>query len=257
MRKPYICFCGDEERSIELINRCKGRIRAVFITNKNSKRVFNNPSRYPALICLIFRKNACANDEIYKKIYSYCSFSRCPLHVIGSRRNYDTISRIAPDTLIQRSSEKLMLIKIQEICKYAEENPGNEFNTLKARFETVAILSDKASSLALYEHKISKSMVKPRIITASSSCSDKEYELIKKEQLSEIIADKPLNTNSIKLFEKASKEEIPAILIDRKERYGRKIAIHYLNSKNESEKITELLTEYSKKHSKLMYIRNK
>ncbi len=257
MKKPYICFCGDEDKCRELMNVCKEKIRAVFITERNYIRLLDRPLRHPALICLIFRKDSRANDELYRKIYSYCAFSRCPLHVIGSRRNFETIERLTQGTFFQRSSIKLMLMKINEICDYAARNRKSEFSALKSRFETVVVISDKTSTLSLCESKASDSPVKPRVIIASADCSDKEYELIQKEEISEIITDKPLNSNSLKLFEKVSKAEAPAIILDRNESYGRKISVQHLSSKDDSEQITELLTEYSKKHSKLMYIRNK
>lgn len=255
MRKPFICFCGDEEKCLEVMNSCKDKIKAVIITRKNCSRLLDTPRRHPSLICLIFKKDAHANDELYRKIYAYSALSRCPLHVIGSRRNLETISKIASRAVVQRSNLNLMLEKIQEICDYAAENPNNELNMLKARFETVVVLSDKAYTLSLCESKVSKSLVKPRVITASSLCKDKEYELIQKEQLSGIVTDKPLSTNSLELFKRVSKTEAPAILLDRNEKYGRKVAIRHISSKDESDKITELIDEYSQKRSKLIFIR--
>ena len=128
---------------------------------------------------------------------------------------------------------------------------------MKARFSTVAIISDSALMSSLCESKLAGSSVKPRIIVSSSRCNNKEFSYLEQEKISGIITDKPLNTNSFSLTEKAAKEQVPVIMIDRKETYGKKLKVVHIDSKSESDLIASTIDDYEKRKSKLMFIRNK
>lgn len=257
MKKPYICFCGDKDKCREISEACKGRMKSVFITDKNADRLLVSPESHPVLICLIFSPKVYANDSLFEKIYTYSASTRCPLHIDGSRRNLDTVMRHADGANIQRSGKELMIKTINELYEFASNNPDSEFELLKARFENVAIISGSASSLAFCENKASASEIKPRVIAVSANCEDCELELLKNVPLSQIITDSPLNENSLELFSRVSKSEAPTVLLDCKESYGRKIKTHHVDGKTESNKITELLNEYSRRKSKMLYLKSK
>ena len=257
MKRPYIYLCGDRDKCRSIVSCFKGRIKAVFAAEKNSKRLLDTPKAHPALICIIFGDGMYANTSFFKKIYEYSARSRCPVHIAGSRRNIETAVKLAQGAYIQRSSIRLIHSTIEKLCEYAASDSNGDLMLLKSRFQTAAVISDNAPTLALYEGKISQSPVKPRIITASEKCEGKEFELLKAENLSEIITDCPPDNNALALFNAAAEKEAPAILLNRRERYGRRYKIHYLDSRTENGRAAQLLTEYSRRRSKLLYLRNK
>ncbi len=257
MAKPCIYFCGDKEKCRDVMKKCGKSVRAAFISKGNSDRLLISPSRHPSLICIIFSSGIHADEELFRKVYSYCSSSRCPLHVIGSRRNLQTVCKFVPETLIQRTDSRLILKSIKELSDYISGNPDAELAAMKSRFSTVAVISDNAPLISLCENKLSASSTKPRIIVSSSRCTDKEFSYLEQEKLSGIITDKPLNSNAFSLSEKLAKEQIPVAILDRKENYGKKVKVVHINSKSESNAITRIIDDYEKRKSKLLYIRNK
>lgn len=257
MPKPCIYFCGDKEICRDVMKNCGKSVRAAFISRGNSDRLLVTPSRHPSLICIIFSSGIHADEELFRKVYSYCSSSRCPLHVIGSRRNLQTVCRFVPEALIQRTDGSLILQSIKELADYISEDPDAELAAMKSRFSTVAVISDSAPMISLCENKLSVSSAKPRIIVSSSRCTDKEFSHLNQEKLSGIITDKPLNSNSYSLCERSAKEQIPVAMLDRKENYGKKVNVVHIDSKAESDAIARIIDDYKKRKSKLLYIRNK
>ncbi len=257
MKKPYIYFCGSKEKCDNIAESCKGKIKSAFITPKNAERLLNSSESYPALICLIFSDDIFANNDLLKKVYEYAVCTKCPIHVDGSRHNVDTVLKYTAGGNVQRSSEKLMLKTIDELCELYADNPDSEFLLLKARFQSVAVISDDATVIALCEDRISDSQILPRIIISSERCTDKEVENLKNTRLSGIISDKPLNDNSLELFLSAIENESPAILLDCDNIYSRRLKINYLDSETESGKITELIDKSSYQKSKMLFLKNK
>lgn len=257
MAKPCIYFCGDKEKCRDIMKYCGKSVRVAFISKGNSDRLLITPSRHPSLICIIFSVGNHADEELFRKVYRYCSSSRCPLHVIGSRRNLQTVCRFVPEALIQRTDNRLIIQTIKELADYISENPDAELAAMKSRFSTVAVISDSAPLISLCENKLSASSAKPRIIVSSSHCTDKEFSYLNQEKLSGIITDKPLNSNSFSLSEKLAKAQIPVALLDRKENYGKKVKIIHIDCKNESDAIARIIDDYEKRKAKLLYIRNK
>ena len=257
MARPCVYFCGDKEKCREIMKNCGKTIRIVFVSRGNADRLLVSPSRHPSLICIVFPSGIHADDELFKKVYSYCKSSRCPLHIIGSRRNLQTVSKFVPEYLIQRSESGLLLRAVEDLSEYISHNPDAELAAMKARFSTVAVISDSAPLISLCENKLAASSAKPRIIVSSSRCTDKEFSYLEQEKLSGIVTDKPLNTNSFSLTEKAAKEQAPVIMLDRKETYGKKVKVVHIDSKSESGLIASIIDDYEKRKSKLMFIRNK
>ena len=257
MKKPYIYFCGDKQKCNELADSCKKLIKSVFITDKNADNYLVSPKSHPALICLIFSQDTYANNILYEKIYSYSAYSGCPVHIDGSRRNIDTVIKHAKGANIQRSSEKLMTKTFSELYEFARNNPDSEFALLKARFENVAVISDKASSLAFCENKTSSTGVKSRLIVVAEKGGETELEKLENTPLSQIITDAPLNEKSLELFCKVSKSEAPAILLDCRTNYGKKFKAHYLDMRTDGKQLSALLENYKQKKSKRLYLKNK
>lgn len=257
MGKPYIYFCGDETKCDEIREMFKSRIKSVFITDKNSGRYLVSPKSHPFLICLIFSQDIYANDKTLEKLYKYAEYSGCPLHVDGSRKNLETVIRHAEGANIQRSSLNLMIKTINELCDYADSTPDCEFELIKSRFTNVVVITDSAASFAFCENKAASAVARTRTISVSGSCSRSEFELLKNISLSQVITDAPLNENSLELFRAASKEGAPAVLLDSKINYGKKVRAHYVDTSTEGDKIAETLTEYDNKKSKMLYLKNK
>lgn len=257
MIKPFICFYGDKEECYRIIDECKVMIRHAFITDANADRLLITPRKHPSFICMIFGSNMSAGNKTARKIYNYSVKSRCPLYIIGSRRNFESIEKYMPSTLIQRSDSGIILSAIRGLCDYISDNADVRFAEMKSRFHNVAIISDEATSLALFENNISRSEAKPRIITSSARCREMEFDFLNSESLSGIITDKPLESNTLKLFESVSADGAPAVISGIKEKYGRKVKFVYLDSIFESDRIPRLIDEFNKKRSKLLFIRNK
>lgn len=257
MKKPYIYFCGSREKCSKIAETCKGKIKSDFITTRNADRLLNSPESHPALICLVFCEKMFANDELFKRIYEYAVCTKCPLHVDGSRHNIDTVIKYAEGANVQRSSETLMIKTIDELYDNAINNPDSEFQLLKSRFESVAVISDDTSAIALCEDRISASRILPRVIIASERCTEKEAEYLKDIPLSGIIADNPLNENSLELFRNTIESESPAILLDCDNIYSRRLKVNCLDSETESDMITELIDKSSRQKSKTLFLKNK
>ncbi len=257
MAKPYICFCGDKEKCRIIMKNCGKAVRTVFISEANSDRLLVSPSRHPSFICMILSRDMCANTDLFKKIYRYVTSTRCPMHIVGSRRNMETILKYVPELLVQRSDSSIIIDTINNLCEYISSNPDAEFSALKSRFRTIAVISDKATSMALCENMASLSEVKPRIIFSTPGCPDKEFEQLKNENLSGIITDRPLSSNTILLSENTGKEKIPVTMLDKHISYGRKIKVVHIDSKNESDQISRIITDHEKRKSKLLFIRSK
>ncbi len=256
MAKPYVLFCGDKEKCRNIMKSCSASVRTVFITKANADKLLAAPTRHPFLICMIFPGRIHADDELFIKIYRYSSASRCPIHIIGSRRNLQTVSRYVPVTLIQRSDSRLMLQSIRELAEHISSDPNAELAAMKSRFRTVSVISANPYTSALCENKLSASDVKPRIIFSSPRCTDKEFGYLNSEKLSGIITDAPLNGNSLALSVKVSSEQMPVALLDRKENYGRKVKVIHLDSKSGSHCITQIIDDYNRKRAKLLFIRS-
>ena len=199
----------------------------------------------------MFKGGVNTGDKLYKKIYRYAAVSRCPLCIVGSEKQFRTVKRLARGATVQRAAASGVIKIIKALCKFFAETPNGYFAIYKARFQTVAIVTEDVSSTALVMNKTEASSYEPRIITLTGACGNKGLELLKENALSEIISDKGISENLINLT--SDKKETPVVLINNRDKIPRGMNARSMVLREEHGEIVQLLSDYRRKQSKRLY----
>lgn len=151
MRRPYVCFFGDEDKCRNIMNRFNA-VEAVYITRNAdiSKAV----KKRPALMFAIAQKGQNMHSDYYMNALTLSFKHKTPVFTVCSADQFFTFKNTSEGAIVYRTSLTGISSALREMIKFFEQHRNAEFMLIKSVFTPVTVISDNAILSAYAENKI-------------------------------------------------------------------------------------------------------
>lgn len=246
MKRPHICFLGDENLCRGFIDAYKKSVRAFYIrkTHKRKNRFLSVP---PTFFCIILEKGKSARSGYLSEAISYAEKNRCPVYVVCSPDQYDGIRNLSEDCDL----EKVTLLALHKLIKkeiqhYKESSSGDE-DFIRERFASVSVMTLDPALAALCESELSFNSINQRVMI---NVENKETENFNGYLITETPdGDVP---SDIRQIAGSLSEKVPAVYIGTKDKVRIPKRITYISINSGSDSIKAHFKKYHKKKLKLI-----
>lgn len=196
---------GDDARCFKIMESFSSDIKGFYVKRRHSEKD-SIEEKQPVCVCIILEKGKSAAAAHYSNALDYSKRTRCPVYVICSPDQFYGLRKSSPKHHLHRVNISGLYKAIRHIVEIASEHGTGsiDFEIAKSRFETVEILSERASFAAYCADKVhANSCNSYRIIISSSS----EHIFRSHKPLAVINAcDKAFSADTI--------EEVPIVNVD-------------------------------------------
>lgn len=175
MKRPYICFFGDEKKCRSIMDRFNDA-ESVFI--KNSRRIEKTAQvlrRRPAVIFIIPGKGQSMNSNYFASTLKLSFKYKTPVFAVCSDDQFFTFKNASKGGIVYRSSLTGIGSIIREAIRFFAQNRKADLLLIKANFTPVAVISDNAVLASFAESKICpESGTNNRFVLISPDCKEPE-----------------------------------------------------------------------------------
>lgn len=154
MKRPSICFMGDEMRCDKVMESFGADIKGFYVKRKRAQKNII-AEKQPVCVCIILEKGKSAAADHYSEAFVYSKRTRCPIYVICSPDQFYGIKNSYPEHHLHKMNVSGLYKAIRRIIEiFSKYGDKADFEIAKSRFETVEIHSKNASIAAYCADKV-------------------------------------------------------------------------------------------------------
>lgn len=154
MKRPSICFMGDEVRCNNVMESFGTDIKGFYVKRKRAQKNII-AEKLPVCVCIILEKGKSAAADHYSEAFAYSKQTRCPIYVICSPDQFYGIKNLYPEHHLHKMNISGLYKVIRHIIEiFSKYGDKADFEIAKSRFETVEIHSKNASIAAYCADKV-------------------------------------------------------------------------------------------------------
>ncbi len=166
MRRPYVCFFGDEQKCRDIMNRFSA-IESVYIPRDSV--IHQYFKKRPMMMFAIPHKGNYMTHYYFKSALQFSLKYKTPVYVVGSRDQVLTYKYLLPGSIVYKTTLGGINKIIRDGIRFNERNRSGELALIKSHFTPVAIISDDPVYAAYCENKVSDNN---RVVILSPDCKD-------------------------------------------------------------------------------------